>query len=213
MRPARRSILARSGGAPGAGGGCPAWYQSCTPPGGSGARRRAAPGGNGESEAIRMRALSESGPREAWRRDPDAEARALPILVAEDEESSRSALCEVLRDGGYDAIGASDGLELLERVAETPPAAVILDLAMPRLNGMEVAAALRSNPATREVPIIAITASWLAERGDLLAAAGFDAALRKPFTAERLLAELRRALGREDAEEGAGVSGADPHPW
>lgn len=160
-----------------------------------------------------MSALSDTKPREAWWQEPDGGAGALPVLIAEDEESSRSALCEVLRDGGYDAIGLPDGVQLLDRVAEVRPAAVILDLAMPRLNGMEVAAALRSNPATRDVTIIAITASWLAERDDLLAAAGFDAALRKPFSAERLLAELRRVLRRRDVEEGAGVSGADPDLW
>lgn len=135
------------------------------------------------------------------------------VLVAEDEENSRRALCEVLREGGYRAVGAADGLELLRLAAALRPAAVVLDLAMPRLNGMESAAALRSDPGTRDVRILAVTASWLAERGDLLAAAGFDGALRKPCAPDRLLEELRRVLAGDETEEGAGVSGAMPHPW
>lgn len=146
---------------------------------------------------------------------PEAGGEPAPrlVLVADDEESSRSALCEVLRDGGYEAVGVSDGVELLELVAARRPDAIVLDLAMPRLNGMETAAAIRSDPATQGVPIIAITASWLADRSDLLAAAGFDAALRKPFGAERLLEELRRATAADTMDERAGVSGAQPHPW
>lgn len=156
----------------------------------------------------------EAMPRAARWQEADA-ATAPQVLVAEDEAGSRAAMCELLRDAGYDAVGVPDGLALLERVVGTRPDAVILDLAMPGLNGMEVAAALRSHPATRDVAIIAVTASWLADREDLLAAAGFDAALRKPFPAERLLDTLRRALAEDDerAEEGTAAEGADPRPW
>lgn len=183
-------------------------------------RGSALPGGSegARSTAGRMGAFSAtihgSGGTRLGR---EADAGAPLVLVAEDEERSRSALCEVLREGGYRAAGAADGLELLHLATALRPAAVVLDLAMPRLNGMEAAAALRSDPGTRGVKILGVTASWLAERADLLAAAGFDGALRKPCAPDRVLEALRRLLeGGETAderEEGAGVSGAVPHPW
>lgn len=155
--------------------------------------------------------------RAAWSRPAGAAAPVAPVvLVAEDEESSRSALCDVLRDAGYDALGVADGLELVELAAHLRPAAVVLDLAMPRLNGMETASALRSHPSTREARILAVTASWLAERADLLAAAGFDGALRKPCSGERLVETLAHLLESDETRErqaGAGANGADPPGW
>lgn len=136
----------------------------------------------------------------------DREQSAAPlVLVAEDDEASRAALLEILADGGYRAVGVPDGLALLEVASRLRPAAVIADLAMPRLDGIEAAAALRRDPSTAATRIIAVTASWLADRGDLLAGAGFDGALRKPFTADRLLAELCRTLDPAPMEQGIAV--------
>lgn len=116
------------------------------------------------------------------------------MLIAEDDESIRTALLDLLRESGYDAVAARDGLELVDLAAASPPHAVVMDLAMPRLDGIEAASTLRSQIGLVHVPIVAITASWLADRADLLAHAGFQGALRKPFTGDRLLAELRRVL-------------------
>jgi CheY-like chemotaxis protein len=136
--------------------------------------------------------------------DPDRSAAPL-VVVAEDDEASRAALLEILSDAGYRAIGVPDGLALLEISSRLRPAAVIADLAMPRLDGIEAVSALRKDPRTEGTRIIAVTASWLADRGDLLAEAGFDGGLRKPFTADRLLAELRRVLALDPLEQGVAV--------
>lgn len=136
----------------------------------------------------------------------DLERPTVPlVLVAEDDEASRAALLDILSDGGYRAVGVPDGLALLEVASRLRPAAVIADLAMPRLDGIEATAALRRDPNTTGTRIIAVTASWLADRGDLLAEAGFDGALRKPVTADRLLAELCRTLALAPLEQGVAV--------
>lgn len=157
-----------------------------------------------------MSASSDSGSRVAR---PDAASSAAEgsprgaplVLVAEDDEGSRSALLEVLREGGYHSIGVRDGLELVELASRAHPAAVIMDLAMPRLDGIEAASTLRSDVRSAGLRIIAFTASWLAERADLLAAAGFDGGVRKPCTSEQLLVELRRVLAGEGLQQGAGA--------
>jgi CheY-like chemotaxis protein len=69
------------------------------------------------------------------------------------------------------------------------PDAVLLDLVLPRLDGVEVARRLRNDPATADIRIIATTASWLGEKWDFLASAGFGGALRKPFTGAELFAK------------------------
>jgi CheY-like chemotaxis protein len=71
---------------------------------------------------------------------------------------------------------------------------VLLDLVLPRLDGVEVARRLRNDPATADIRIIATTASWLGEKWDFLASAGFDGALRKPFTGAELFAKLEHVL-------------------
>lgn len=136
----------------------------------------------------------------------DGEGREAPlVLVAEDDDGSRRALVEVLREGGFDSIGVRDGLELLELARRARPAAILMDLAMPRLDGIEAASTLRRDVRAAGLRIVAFTASWLADRADLLAAAGFDGGLRKPCTGEQVLAELRRVLAGEGVQQGAGA--------
>jgi CheY-like chemotaxis protein len=115
-------------------------------------------------------------------------------MIADDEPGIRGALAEILADAGYRVRSAASGEELLALAGRERPSAVLLDLAMPGSDGVETAGALRAMEGLEEVPIIAVTSSWLGERLDLLAPAGFTACLRKPFGARAITELLAGAL-------------------
>jgi len=80
------------------------------------------------------------------------------ILVAEDEPDIRELLVDLLNDAGYDVIVASDGGAALEKARLELPDMVILDLMLPVLDGFQVLEALKSDPATRSMPVIVVSA-------------------------------------------------------
>jgi CheY-like chemotaxis protein len=116
------------------------------------------------------------------------------LLIVEDEQALRDALVQLLEPVGCRVVAVERAEEALASAAELRPDAILLDLVLPTLDGIEVARLLQSDPRTSDIPLIAATASWLGERGDLLSTAGFAGALRKPFGRGPLLEELRRVL-------------------
>lgn len=115
------------------------------------------------------------------------------VLLVEDEEECLRATGELLREEGYEVVEARSGLECLA-AALAHPAVVLLDLALPGLNGLDTAAALRADPATAGIPLVALSATWLADDAERMRAAGFDASLRKPAAPAELLATVRRVV-------------------
>lgn len=117
-----------------------------------------------------------------------------PVLVVEDDTNALSGYVEYLVDAGYDATGLADAITALPLVLHRPPAAVITDIMLPGMNGFELAAALRADVRTREVPVIGLTANWTADIHSRAAAVHMCAILLKPFTPSHLVAELDRVL-------------------
>ncbi|MCZ7558899.1 MAG: response regulator [Burkholderiaceae bacterium] len=127
----------------------------------------------------------------------EAARRVLPVcLVVDDSVSVRRTMEHFVRDLGYQADGASDGIEALERVARRVPALVLADLEMPRMNGVELVRALRENPATRAVPVIMITSRSSAKHRQLALDAGVDVFLTKPYTEDVLAGHIARLVDR-----------------
>lgn len=125
------------------------------------------------------------------------------ILVVDDDPTSRELLRRLLTTGGYNVRFAADGDEALTEIARHRPDLVVLDLMMPRVDGMRVLDELRASPATHNLPVIVVTAKDLgpaemSELQDQTAAVMRKAALR----AEDVLTEVRTALAR------AGFAGA-----
>lgn len=116
------------------------------------------------------------------------------ILLAEDEDDLRSALSLILAREGYRVVEARTGIEAVEAATEWYPDVILMDLAMPGLNGLDAAQILKENPYTARIPLIVTTASWLGRDQETLKAVGFEDALLKPFAPPALLAVLRRAL-------------------
>ena len=116
------------------------------------------------------------------------------ILLVEDDDGSRSALQQLLEQEGFRVAAARDGGEGMDLVPTFRPDAIILDLALPGLNGFDAAQLLKANALTSNIPLIAVTASWLGAEGERLRRIGFASAFRKPLRPADLLAELERVM-------------------
>jgi two-component system response regulator MprA len=122
------------------------------------------------------------------------------ILVIDDDRAVRESLRRSLAFNGYTVDLAEDGVEALEAITNERPDALVLDVMMPRLDGLEVCRQLRSSGD--DLPILVLTArDTVSERVSGLDA-GADDYLPKPFALEELLARLRALLRRTGPEEG-----------
>jgi two-component system response regulator MprA len=118
------------------------------------------------------------------------------ILVVDDEPAVRTALVRALSPEGYDVDLAADGAEALDRLAAAPPDAVVLDVGLPRLDGLEVCRRMRQ--AGDRTPVLMLTArDAIDDRVEGLDA-GADDYLVKPFALRELRARLRALLRRVD---------------
>lgn len=133
------------------------------------------------------------------------------ILVVDDDRAVRESLRRSLAFNGYDVHLASDGAEALAGIGAIAPDVVVMDVMMPKLDGLEATRALRA--AGNDVPVIVLTArDAVGDRVEGLDA-GADDYLTKPFALEELLARLRALLRRvtpvEDGGEEEVLSFAD----
>lgn len=116
------------------------------------------------------------------------------VLLVEDDERSRVALRQILEQEGFVVEVAGDGGEGVGLASSFRPDVIVLDLVLPGLNGFDTADLLKSDSETAEIPLVAVTASWLGSEIGRLREIGFAAALRKPFSAEVLVQELRKLI-------------------
>ncbi|KNB49259.1 response regulator transcription factor [Streptomyces caatingaensis] len=121
-------------------------------------------------------------------------ATPTPLLVVDDDPDVREAVADSLRVEGYEVRTAKDGLEALEALAEEQPAALVLDLAMPVLDGLSVCRRLRD--LGDRTPVLVLTARDAVSDRVAGLDAGADDYLVKPFALDELLARLRALLRR-----------------
>lgn len=118
------------------------------------------------------------------------------VLVAEDEEDILDLVVFDLEDEGYEVLTARNGEEAIALALERHPDLILLDVAMPGLDGYEVTRRLRADESTRGTPVVLLTAR--AQVRDVIA--GFEAGandyVTKPFRPDELRTRLHAALGR-----------------
>lgn len=115
------------------------------------------------------------------------------ILVVDDEAHIRELLRQELEAQGYGVHEAKDGLEAVEQAKKERPDLIILDVMMPGINGFDVAAVLKNDPATMDIPIIIHSIVDDVERGYRI---GVDRYLKKPVDTEELLRNIGELLSR-----------------
>lgn len=121
--------------------------------------------------------------------------RNLPlVLVVDDSVSARRSLSELVSDSGYRSAAAIDGLAALSSIEQEKPAAILLDMEMPRMNGLELAAHLRADDETSGIPLIMITSRSTEKHRRQAELAGVDQYFTKPYQEERLVDELQRLI-------------------
>ena len=119
------------------------------------------------------------------------EARNKSVLVVDDDSNIRSLLQQELTEGGYKVRLAEDGRKALTLIREETPGLVILDVMMPEMNGFDVAAVLKNDPTTMDIPIIILSILEDKERGFRL---GVDRYLTKPIDTASLFHEVDTLL-------------------
>jgi DNA-binding response OmpR family regulator len=133
---------------------------------------------------------------------------AQEILIVEDDEAIATGLALNLKIEGYDSIVVADGVSALERIAADPPDLVLLDISLPRKNGLDVLRELRE--ARNHVPVIILSARQ--EEFDKVSALrlGADDYVTKPFGLAELLARMVAVLRRASRNDGAGPDTSPP---
>lgn len=114
------------------------------------------------------------------------------LLVVDDEVGITEALNDLLSEEGFHVLVAATGKEALARLAEKRPDLILLDYMMPVMDGRDVLNALQCDAAHRHIPVLMMSAM---PRSSLPLDCQPTAFLRKPFTIDRLLAEVHRLLG------------------
>jgi DNA-binding response OmpR family regulator len=126
--------------------------------------------------------------------DPRSDAGGIPtVLVCDDEDSLRELIRAVLGDG-FEFVEAKDGDEALEILSSRVPSVVVLDLMLPRTSGVDVLAAVRSDPRLAGMPVVVVSAWSHLEREAL--DAGADRFVAKPFDPDDLAAVVDELVRR-----------------
>jgi CheY-like chemotaxis protein len=116
------------------------------------------------------------------------------VLIVEDDEANMKLARNALRARGYQTIEAWTGEEGVKLAQERKPGLVLMDIQLPGIDGIEALRRLRADPATRAIPVLALSASLASAQREAIAAAGFDAFLPKPFRLKEFVATVSRLL-------------------
>ena len=126
--------------------------------------------------------------------NPQTDADA-GVLVAEDNPANRFVICAMLKSLGIKPLIAADGQAAVEMARSHPLRMILMDINMPKLNGMDAARQIRAHGPNRSVPIIAVTANVTERQRQDCEAVGFDGFIPKPVDVAVFRAEASRFLG------------------
>lgn len=121
------------------------------------------------------------------------------ILLVEDNEMNRDAISRLLERRGFSLLTAADGEEGVRLCGEARPDLVLMDLGLPGIDGFEATRRIKADPATRAIPVVALTARALTSDREAAFQAGCDDYDTKPVDLARLVDKIHRLLGRGEA--------------
>jgi len=130
------------------------------------------------------------------------------ILIVEDNPKNMRLIKMVLGNKGYSLLEATDGEEALAIAIEGRPDLIIMDIQLPKMDGLEVTRRLRQTPGFSQVPIIALTASAMEGDRDKIIGAGCDAYVSKPVDTRKLPELVAEMLRRGRASRGINGEGS-----
>lgn len=122
------------------------------------------------------------------------------ILIAEDNEKNLYLVRFILQKAGYDVIEARDGEEALRKISSEAPDVILMDLQLPKLQGMEVIRRVKADADLAPIPIIAVTAYAMRGDRERTLAAGCADYIPKPIDPQALLASIHKALQANEKE-------------
>lgn len=117
------------------------------------------------------------------------------ILIVDDNEDNRFIYSTILQFHGHEVHEAPDGAVGVQKARELSPEVIILDIAMPVMNGWEAIAELRADPSTASIPVVALTAHALISDEERAVAAGFHTYVRKPVEPNVVVALVEQIVG------------------
>jgi two-component system, cell cycle response regulator DivK len=117
------------------------------------------------------------------------------VLIVEDQIEMRAIAAAYLERQGYRVLATGNGAEGVRRAHEDRPDLILMDVSVPGMDGIQATAALKADPATREIPIVVVSAHPYGSVGRRAVAAGCDGWLNKPCDPRRLLQEVQRRVG------------------
>lgn len=136
------------------------------------------------------------------------ESRKSPlVLVVEDYQDAREMYAAYLQFSGYRVAEATNGLEAIEQANALMPDIILMDLALPKMDGWEATRRLKLQESTRHIPIVALTGHALAGHAEGAQQAGCDAFVTKPCLPDALVAEIKRMLASREHATVAGKRG------
>jgi two-component system, cell cycle response regulator DivK len=122
------------------------------------------------------------------------------ILIMEDDDDTQSMVRFLLEYKGYEVLAAKDGKHGLELARQEKPDLILLDLAMPEMDGWLVAKQLKEAPETKAIPVIAVTAYTMSSDRRKAMDAGCDGFIGKPMNVPEFIAEVEKFLGNRSTE-------------
>ena len=125
------------------------------------------------------------------------------VLVVEDYQDAREMYAAYLQFSGYRVAEATNGVEAIEQAQELMPDIILMDLALPKMDGWEATRRLKNDDRTRNIPIVALTGHALAGHAEGARQAGCDSFVTKPCLPDALVAEIKRMLGACDGAAGS----------
>ncbi len=116
------------------------------------------------------------------------------ILIVEDNEKNLKLVRDVLQVKGYETIDAGTAEDGLKLALERKPNLILMDIQLPGMSGVDALKALRAEPETAGMPVIAVTASVMQQDRQQIMRAGFDGFIEKPINLRKLLDTVQQAL-------------------